>query len=131
MIGQLLIMVACTIVTCTPSRLHAVLGINWDSLADRATHNDYYLTNQFVPEVLSPVLVRVASVMQEVIEANWWQSAGLIVLFGITMMGILSLVLGCLYRRHLARQIKKFPLLAGSLEERNHIQTAAHVLSPK
>ena len=58
--------------TSSASSLHAVLGINWDNLAERASHNGYYLTNNFVPEVLSPVMVRVATLFKEILNTSWW-----------------------------------------------------------
>ena len=85
------------------SSLHAVLGIDWDSLKNRASHGDYWLTTSFVPEVLSPVLVRIASVFKDIIQKQWYLEATIIGLSVVVLMGVLSLIMTCLYRRHLGR----------------------------
>ena len=46
------------------SSLHAVLGIDWTQMESRAS-SEHWLTNRFVPEVLSPLMVRIATVIKE------------------------------------------------------------------
>ena len=110
--------------------LHAVLGIDWDALKNRATHGDYWLTNSFVPEVLSPVLVRIASVFKDVIKKQLYLEATVIGIVTILLMMLLSLLLACIYRRHLRRQIKKVPTLVRNLDQRDYMGAATTVLAP-
>ena len=110
--------------------LHAVLGIDFDALKNRATHGDYWLTNSFVPEVLSPVLVRIASVFKDVIKKQLYLEATVIGIVTILLMMLLSLLLPCIYRRHLRRQIKKVPTLVRNLDQRDYMGAAATVLAP-
>ena len=112
------------------SSLHAVLGIDWDSLKNRASHGDYWLTTSFVPEVLSPVLVRIASVFKDVIRKQWYLEATLIAVVTVLLMMLLSMILACVYRRHLRRQIKKVPTLVRELDQRDYMGAAATVLAP-
>ena len=85
------------------SSVHAVLGINWDALSNRASHCDCLLINSFVPEVLSPVLVRIASLFKDILQKQWYLEATIIGLSVVVLMGVLSLIMTCLYRRHLGR----------------------------
>ena len=110
--------------------LHAVLGIDWDALKNRATHGDYWLTNSFAPEVLSPVLVRIASVFKDIIKKQWYLEAMIIGVVTILLMMLLSMLLACVYRRHLSRQIKKVPKLVKNLDQRDYMGAAATVLAP-
>ena len=112
------------------SSLHAVLGIDWDSLKNRASHGDYWLTTSFVPEVLSPVLVRIASVFKDIIRKQWYLEATLIGVVTVLMMMLLTMLLACVYRRHLRRQIKKVPTLVRNLDQRDYMGAAATVLAP-
>ena len=112
------------------SSLHAVLGIDWDSLRNRATHGDYWLTNSFVPEVLSPVLVRIASVFKDIIKKQWYLEATIIGVVTVLLMMLLSMLLACIYRRHLSRQIKKVPRLVKNLDQRDYLGAAATVMAP-
>ena len=112
------------------SSLHAVLGIDWDSLRNRATHGDYWLTNSFVPEVLSPVLVRIASVFKDIIKKQWYLEATIIGVVTVLLMMLLSMLLACVYRRHLSRQIKKVPRLVKNLDQRDYLGAAATVIAP-
>ena len=112
------------------SSLHAVLGIDWDSLRNRATHGDYWLTNSFVPEVLSPVLVRIASVFKDIIRKQWYLEATIIGVVTILLMMLLSMLLACVYRRYLSRQIKKVPRLVKDLDQRDYLGAAATVMAP-
>ena len=93
------------------SSLHAVLGIDWDSLKNRASHGDYWLTTSFVPEVLSPVLVRIASVFKDIIQKQWYLEATIIAVVTVLLMMLLTMLLACIYRRHLRR--RKFQPLSG------------------
>ena len=104
--------------TSRASSLHAVLGINWDNLAERASHNGYYLTNNFVPKVLSP----------EILNTSWWLQAAVISIAVIMLMVLVGAVLACLHRRDIHHKMKKFPKLAGNLAERDFIATTAHIL---
>ena len=70
-----LLLLTAVVEPSSTSSLHAVLGINWDSLRDRASHNGYYLTTDFVPEVLSPVMVRVATLFSQILTTSWWLQA--------------------------------------------------------
>ena len=101
-----------------------------DSLRNRATHGDYWLTNSFVPEVLSPVLVRIASVFKDIIRKQWYLEATIIGVVTILLMMILSMLLACVYRRHLSRQIKKVPRLVKDLDQRDYLGAAATVMAP-
>ena len=94
------------------SSLHAVLGIDWDSLKNRASHGDYWLTTSFVPEVLSPVLVRIASVFKDIIRKQWYLEATLIAVVTVLLMMVLTMILACVYRRHLIVRSRKSQLLS-------------------
>ena len=108
------------------SSLHAVLGIDWDALKNRASHGDYWLTTSFVPEVLSPVLVRIASVFKDIIRKQWYLEATIIGVVTILLMMLLSLLLACIYRRHLRCQIQKVPTLVRNLDQRDYIGGGCH-----
>ena len=41
-----------------------MLGIDWTQMESRAS-SGHWLTNRFVPEVLSPLMVRIATVIEE------------------------------------------------------------------
>ena len=110
--------------------MHAVLGIDWDALKNRVTHGDYWLANSFVPEVLSPVLVSIASVFKDVIKKQLYLEATVIGIVTILLMMLLSLLPACIYRRHLRRQIKKVPTLVRNLDQRDYMGAAATVLAP-
>ena len=114
--------------TSSTCSLHAVLGINWDNLRDRASHNGYYLTTDFVPEVLSPVMVRVATLFHQILTTSWWLQAGVISIAVILLMVLVGAVLTCLHRRDLHQKMKQFPQLAGNLADRDMIAATAKIL---
>ena len=107
-----------------------MLGIDWDALSNRASHRDYWLTNSFVPEVLSSVLVRIASLFKDILRKHWYLEAMLIGLSSVILMGLLSLILTCINRCHLGCQIKKVPVLIRNLDQRDYMGAAATVLAP-
>ena len=61
----------------------------------------HYLTNKFVPEVLSPLMVRIATIIEYGQHTDWWQNIAIII-----------------------------PILAEQLEARNHMAMATTMLSP-
>ena len=123
-----LLLLTAVVEPSSTSSLHAVLGINWDSLRDHASHNGYYLTTDFVPEVLSPVMVRVATLFSQILTTSWWLQAGVISIAGILLMVLVGAVLTCLHRRDLHQKMKKFPKLAGNLADRDMIAATAKIL---
>ena len=122
------LLLAALVGTSSASSLHAVLGINWDNLADRASHNGYYLTTNFVPEVLSPVMVRVATLFDRILNTSWWLQAAVISIVVILLMVLVGAVLACLHRRDLHQKMKQFPKLAGNLADRDVIAATAKIL---
>ena len=46
------------------SSLHVVLGIDWTQMESSATYG-HWLTNRFVPEFLSPLMVRIATIIED------------------------------------------------------------------
>ena len=100
-----------------------MLGIDWDALSNRASHRDYWLTNSFVPEVLSSVLVRIASLFKDILRKHWYAYWSL-------NCHTDWAALTCIYRRHLGCQIKKVPVLIRNLDQRDYMGAAATVLAP-
>ena len=128
MTATFFLFLAAVVGTSNTSSLHAVLGINWDNLRDRASHNGYYLTTDFVPEVLSPVMVRVATLFHQILTTSWWLQAGVISIAVILLMVLVGAVLTCLHRRDLHQKMKQFPQLAGNLADRDMIAATAKIL---
>ena len=111
------------------SELHAILGIDWTQMETRASSGQW-LTNRFVPEVLSPLMVRIATVIEERYNVDFYQNIILAIL--LTWMGV-TVVAVCLlasFRRYMARKLQKVPYLAEQLEARNVTAAATAMLSP-
>ena len=132
--GVLRLYLAAVLIWDTPelaqgSSLHAVLGIDWTQMESRAS-SGHWLTNRFVPEVLSPLMVRIATVIEERYLIDFYQNIAIAILLTGMVVALVAICLLATFRRYLARKMKKVPYLAEQLEARNGTAAATAMLSP-
>ena len=90
----------------------------------------HWLTNRFVPEVLSPLMVCIATVIEERYLVDFYQNIAIAILLTGMVVAVVAISLLASFRRYMARKMKKVPCLAEQLEARNGTVAATAMLIP-
>ena len=77
--------------------LHAVLGIDWTQMESRAS-SEHWLTNRFVPEVLSPLMVHIATVIEERYLIDFYQNIAIAILLTGMVVALVAISLLATFR---------------------------------
>ena len=122
------VLIGNTPVLAQGSSPHAVLAIDYTQMESRAS-SGHWLNNGFVPEVLSPLMVRIATVIEERYLIDFYQNIAIGILLTGMVVALVAISLLATFRQYMARKMKKVQYLAKQLEARNGTAAATAMLS--
>ena len=104
------------------------LGIDWTHMESRAS-SEHWLTNRFIPVVLSPLMVRIETVIKERYLIDFYQNIAIGILLTGMVVALVAISLLATFRQYMARKMKKVQYLAKQLKARNGTAAATAMLS--